>query len=80
MKATPRIAPKNAFNQVGDNEGNLSWKDREERPIMTKAHAKNVETLKALEIAKEEADRKYMEGLEMSKTISYDLSGMDNSR
>ena len=47
---------------------------------MTKAHAKNVETLKALEIAKEEADRKYMEGLEMSKTISYDLSGMDDSR
>ena len=80
MKATPKIAPKNAFNQVGDDDGNLSWKDREERPIMTKAHAKNVETLKALEIAKEEADRKYMEGLEMSKTISYDLSGMDDSR
>jgi serine/threonine protein kinase len=46
-----------------------SWKEREERPINTRIHQDNVKALKRRNKAKEEADRRYAEELEFSRTM-----------
>ena len=72
---------KNNKNKNGGGEMANSWKQREERPIQSKMHDRDVEQLNKLNRAKAEADREYKKELEMARTMmnaaEYDLSEMD---
>jgi len=81
MDALPKInGRKNAYEAVdGEDKMVNTWKEREERLIQSKAHLSNIEQLKKLQQAKEEAERKYKEELDMSRTVTatYDLTGLN---